>query len=679
MNRSALDLALDQLPVFSTIKPERIVAELNDLLARNRREIDELTRQEGTLTWENFIEPLEEIGDRLNRFFSPIGHLHGVADSEALRGAYNEAIPLLSAYASELAQNDALFSAYTRLHESAGYATYPDARKKVVENALRDFRLGGIALDEDERERFRAITQELAQLTTRFGENVLDATQSWRKDVSSRDALPGLPDSALALARQTAAKAGIDGYRLTLDYPCYMPVMTYCDNRELRQELYAAYVTRASDQGPDAGRYDNSDNIERILALRHELANCLGFDNYAEYSLETKMAPSVHEVVAFLEQLAEQSRPAALRDFAELQSFAKSELGIDPLEAWDVAWCSEKLRQHSFAFSQEELRPYFPVDRVVSGLFETIRRLFDVQVSELDGVDRWHRDVRVYRISDAAGELRGLFYLDLYAREQKRGGAWMDECIIRRVRDRVVQTPVAYLTCNFTPPVDGNTSLLTHDEVLTLFHEFGHGLHHMLTRVDEAAVSGINGVPWDGVELPSQFLENWCWEREALELIAGHFETGERIPDELIERMYAAKNFQAGLQMVRQIEFSLFDIRIHAEYHPGMSVQGLLDDVRARVAVIIPPPFNRFQHGFSHIFAGGYAAGYYSYKWAEVLSADAFSRFESEGVFNRETGLDFLSCILERGGAEDTLELFKRFRGREPEIEPLLRHAGLVS
>ena len=679
MNASDLDLAIEQLPVFSAIKPEFIVTELSSLLERNRREVQALTKTVEPLDWCNFVEPLEEIGDRLSRFFSPIGHLHGVADSDDLRAAYNEAIPLLSAYGSEMAQNDGLFDAFTRLRNSENYASYSVAQKKVIDNALRDFRLGGIALDNDKRERFRAINQELAQLTTRFGENVLDATQAWRKDVPDRETLAGLPDSALALTRQAAMKDSFDGYRLTLDYPCYMPVMTYCDSRELRKELYEAYVTRASDQGPDAGRYDNSENIDRILALRHELANCLGFDNYAEYSLETKMATSVSAVIAFLEQLADESRPAAIRDFAELQSFAANELGMTTVAAWDVAYCSEKLRQHSFAFSQEELRPYFPANRVVAGLFETVHRLFDLDVTELEGIDRWHPDVTVYQIRDAAGDLRGLFYLDLYAREQKRGGAWMDECIVRRVRDQVVQTPVAYLTCNFTPPVDGQASLLTHDEVQTLFHEFGHGLHHMLTRVDEAAVSGINGVPWDGVELPSQFLENWCWEREALDLLAGHVETGAPIPDELIERMHAAKNFQAGLQMVRQIEFSLFDFRLHAEYQPGMSVQGMIDDVRNRVAVLIPPAYNRFQHGFSHIFAGGYAAGYYSYKWAEVLSADAFSRFESEGVFNRETGLDFLDCILERGGAEDTLELFKRFRGREPEIEPLLRHAGLVS
>lgn len=679
MNASALDLAIEQLPVFSAIKPESIVTELSELLDRNRRDVEALTKIVAPLSWENFVQPLEDIGDRLSRYFSPIGHLHGVADSDELRAAYNEAIPLLSAYASEMAQNDGLFDAFTRLRNSDSYAGYSSAQKKVIDNALRDFRLGGIALDPTKRERFRAINQELAQLSTRFGENVLDATQAWRKDIPSRESLAGLPDSALALTRQNAMKDGSDGYRLTLDYPCYMPVMTYCDHRDLRQELYEAYVTRASDQGPHAGRFDNSENIDRILALRHELANCLGFDNYAEYSLETKMAPSVSGVIAFLEQLAEQSRPAAVRDFAELQAFAARELGLERVEAWDVAYCAEKLRQHSFDFSQEELRPYFPANRVVAGLFETIHRLFDVDVTALDGVDRWHPDVTVYQIRDAAGDLRGLFYLDLYARDKKRGGAWMDECIVRRVRDGLVQIPVAYLTCNFTPPVDGQASLLTHEEVQTLFHEFGHGLHHMLTRVDEAAVSGINGVPWDGVELPSQFLENWCWEREALDLIAGHVETGAPIPDELMDRMHAAKNFQAGLQMVRQIEFSLFDFRLHAEYRPGISVQALLDDVRDRVAVIVPPAYNRFQHGFSHIFSGGYAAGYYSYKWAEVLSADAFSRFEIEGVFNRETGLDFLNCILERGGAEDTLELFKRFRGREPEIEPLLRHAGLVS
>ena len=460
---------------------------------------------------------------------------------------------------------------------------------------------------------------------------MLDATQAWHKDVTDPGELSGLPANALALATQNARQHDVQGYRLTLDYPCYMPVMTYCENRALRAEMYEAYVTRASDQGPNAGEFDNTDVIDRILELRQELARVLGFESYAAYSLETKMAPSVGAVLEFLNELAERSRAAAESDYADVCTFAESELDLRDLSAWDVAFASEKLREHAFAFSQEALRAYFPVDRVVAGLFETVRRLFGVEVQPVDGVSRWHPDVRVYRIDDETGALRGLFYLDLYAREHKRGGAWMDECIVRRIADGIVQTPVAYLTCNFTPPVDGAPSLLTHDEVLTLFHEFGHGLHHMLTRVDHAAVSGINGVPWDGVELPSQFLENWCWEREALDVISGHVETGAPIPDDLLERLHAAKNFQSGMQMVRQIEFSLFDFRLHAEYEPGVSVQSLLDEVRARVAVVQPPPFNRFQHGFSHIFAGGYAAGYYSYKWAEVLSADAYSRFEEDG------------------------------------------------
>jgi len=679
MTESELNRAIDRLPNFSAIKPDDIVPQLTTLLARNRKEIDALTRLDDSISWENFVVPLEAIGDRLSRFFSPIGHLHGVADSEDLRAAYNEAIPLLAEYSSEMAQHDGLFDAFGRLRASADYATFTLAKKQVVDNALRDFRLGGIALDSDMRDRFRAINQELAQLTTRFGENVLDATQTWHRDVADVGELAGLPESALSLARQNAENDEVDGYRLTLDFPCYMPVMTYCENGELRRELYDAYVTRASDQGPDAGRFDNSELIDQILALRHELANCLGFDNYAEYSLETKMAPSVDAVIDFLNELAGKSLPAARRDYAELQEFAAAELGIAALSAWDIAFCSERLRQHAFAISQEELRPYFPVEQVVAGLFDTVGRLFDIEVSPVDDVDRWHPDVMVHQIRGTDGALRGLFYLDLFAREQKRGGAWMDECVVRRISEGLVQTPVAYLTCNFTPPVGGKPSLLTHDEVLTLFHEFGHGLHHMLTRVDEAAVSGINGVPWDGVELPSQFLENWCWERSALDLIGGHVETGATIPDELFDRMHAAKNFQSGLQMVRQLEFSLFDFLLHARFEPGISVQAVLDDVRARVAVIHPPAYNRFQHGFSHIFAGGYAAGYYSYKWAEVLSADAFSRFESEGVFNSATGHAFLECILERGGAEDTLELFKRFRGRDPDIEPLLRHAGLVS
>ena len=674
-----LDRVLAQLPRFSSIDPTKIVAELSDLLNNNRQDVTKLIDRDVDVTWGNFIQPLEEIGDRLSQFWSPIGHLHGVADSDALRTAYNEAVAKLSEYSSELAQSDGLAAAFRRLRDSAGFARLSIAQKRVVDNALRDFKLGGIELNEKKRERFRAINQELAKLTTKFSENVLDATQAWTKNIDELTELSGLPESALALARHGATSNGKSGYTLTLDFPCYMPVMSYCDNRELRREMYEAYVTRASEQGPDVGRFDNSKNIDEILALRQELANLLDYENYAQYSLATKMAPTTDSVIEFLENLATHSLPAAQRDQQELSEFAVATVGLDQLEPWDVAYCAEKLQEDAYSFSQEELRPYFPVDRVLAGLFTTVGRLFEISVEAVASVDTWNRDVMVYQIRDNNRRLRGAFYLDIYAREHKRGGAWMDECIVRRVDDGDIQSPVAYLTCNFTPPVDGNQCLLTHNEVLTLFHEFGHGLHHMLTLVDYASVSGINGVPWDGVELPSQFLENWAWERSALDVISGHFESGEPIPNELFERMHAARNFHAGMQMVRQLEFALFDFKIHLNVDPDISVQTILDEVRALVTVLKPYPNNRFQHGFSHIFAGGYAAGYYSYKWAEVLSADAFSRFEDEGVFNPDTGKAFREHILEQGGSEDTMILFERFRGRPPEIEPLLKKAGLAT
>lgn len=669
--------ALRRLPNFSAIRPAEIVADLARLLERNRHEIDTLLGAGGDATWASFVTPFEDIGDRLNRAWSPIGHLHSVADNESLRVAYNDAVPMLSHYGTDLAHNDALFAVFRQLRSGDHFDSLSSAQQMVIENALRDFRLGGIDLNADRRDQFRAINAELAQLSTRFEENVLDATAAWIKEIDDLADLAGLPDGTLALTRQNAAKRARQGYVLTLDFPCYLPVMTYCDNREIRHEMYDAYSTRASDQGPHAGRYDNSDTIDRILALRYELARLIGFANYAEYSLVTKMAVSTDAVIAFLDDLAVRSLPAAQRELAQLTQFAQDEVGLNVVEAWDLAYYSEKLRQKTFAISAEALRPYFPVDGVIVGLFDTVNRLFGIKVEPMEDIDRWHPDVNVYQVRDASGSLRGIFYLDLYAREHKRGGAWMDECIVRRVRAGIVQTPAAYLTCNFTPPLDGAPTLLTHDEVTTLFHEFGHGLHHMLTQVDYAAVSGINGVPWDGVELPSQFLENFCWERVALDTISGHFESGEPIPDELLKRMHAAKSFQAGMQMVRQIELALFDMCLYADYAPTISVQAVLDGVRDRVAVVKPPPYNRFQHSFSHIFAGGYAAGYYSYKWAEVLSADAFSRFEEEGIFNSDTGRSFLECILERGGSEDMMVLFERFRGRGPRIDALLRHAGL--
>jgi oligopeptidase A len=556
-----------------------------------------------------------------------------------------------------------------------------EAQRKVLENALRDFHLSGVDLPADKKARFKAISQELSQLTSKYSENVLDANNAWSKNIDDPAALSGLPQSALDLARQTAQQREQDGWLLTLDYPSYFPVMTYADDAALRREVYEAYQTRASDQGPQAGQYDNGENMQRILALRHEQAQLLGFANYAECSLAKKMARSAEEVLHFLRDLAAKSKPQAERELAELRSFAGEHYGVAQLEPWDIAYYSEKLRQHRYSITQEEIKPYFPENRVVPGMFEVVGKLYGISFHEIDGIDTWHPDVKFYEIRDHDGSLRGQFYFDLYARQNKRGGAWMGDCQSRMVTRTVEQIPVAYMTCNFTPPVGDKPALLTHDEVETLFHEFGHGLHHMLTRVDYVAVSGINGVAWDAVELPSQFLENFCWEREALDLFAAHYQTGEKIPEELYQRMLAAKNFQSGMMMVRQLEFALFDFRMHLEYDPdrGARIYEILDEVREEVAVIKPPQWNRFAHAFSHIFAGGYAAGYYSYKWAEVLSADAFSLFEENGVFDQATGQSFLHNILEMGGARDAMELFVAFRGREPKIDALLRHSGIAA
>ncbi|MCU7893353.1 MAG: M3 family metallopeptidase, partial [Candidatus Thiodiazotropha sp. (ex Ustalcina ferruginea)] len=524
----------------------------------------------------------------------------------------------------------------------------------------------------------KEISQELSRLTTKFEENLLDATHAWSKLISDQAALQGLPESALALTKQTAAQRDQTGWLLTLDFPSYLPVMTYADDRQLRQEVYQAFATRASDQGPDAGQWDNGEGMEQLLKLRHEQAQLLGFTNYAERSLARKMATTTDQVMTF--HLAERSHTQAEQELKELQIFAETGFGIKDLQAWDIGYYSEKLRQQRHNISQEELKPYFPETRVVPGMFAVVERLYGIHIKEVSGVDSWHPDVRFFEIHDKEQHLRGQFYLDLYARPKKRGGAWMDECASRFFTDIIDQLPVAYLTCNFSPPVDGKPALFTHDEVQTLFHEFGHGLHHLLTKVDYPAVSGINGVAWDAVELPSQFMENWCWEKEALALISGHVDSGEPIPDELYQRMYAARNFQSAMQMVRQLEFSLFDFRIHREYDPekGGRIYDILKQVRQQVSVIRPPTWNRFAHGFSHIFAGGYAAGYYSYKWAEVLSADAFSLFEERGIFNPDTGQAFLQEVLEQGGSRDAMELFIAFRGREPEIEPLLRHCGIM-
>ncbi len=669
------------LPQFSKIKPEHIEPAIDYLLQENRQQIDKLVKNRKDISWDNTIHALEELDDQLNRAWSPASHLHAVADNEALRKAYNHCIEKLSEYASDMGQNEDLYDAYKSVADSEELKTLSVAQQKIIENALRDFRLSGIELDKKSRKKFKALQMQLSRLQTRFEENLLDATHAWKKHVTNVSHLDGLPESALALADQMAKREGLDGWVLTLDFPSYMPVMQYATDRELRKELYTAYVTRASDNGPNKGQWDNSEIMHEIMAARHQLALLLGYETFAHYSLAKKMARDPAEVLDFLKDLAARSRERALEEYAELESFAREKHRANKLAAWDITYYSEKLKQHKFKLSQEELRPYFPLPSVLNGLFSIVNRLYDLTILPRNNVDTWHPDVQFFDIYDADNTLRGSFYLDLYARPHKRGGAWMDECVVRKKTRDGVQSPVAYLTCNFTPPIGNDPALLTHEEVTTLFHEFGHGLHHMLTRVDYPAVAGINGVPWDAVELPSQFMENWCWEKDSLDLIGRHYKTGEKINDDLFNRLYSSKTFHAGMQMVRQLEFALFDFRLHLEYTGlhSVDIQSLIDQVRKDVAVVIPPKFNRFQHSFSHIFAGGYAAGYYSYKWAEVLSADAFSSFEETGIFNKETGRSFLKTILEQGGSRDPMDLFIEFRGREPSIDALLRHSGIAA
>ncbi len=670
-----------ELPQFSKILPEHVEPAIDQLLTDARAVIDNQLQHGAPYNWENLIEPIEAAEDRLNRAWSPVSHMNSVVNSDAMREAYNACLGKLSEYATETGQNRALYEAYLAIQKGPEFSTLDRAQQKIINNALRDFHLSGVDLPAAKQTRFKEINQQLSKLASEFEENLLDATNAWHKHIIHSDDLAGLPESALAQAKQAAEANGKDGWLINLQFPSYLAIMTYADNRDLRREHYEAYSTRASDQGPHADRWDNSEIMERILALRHEKAQLLGFNNYAEYSLATKMAKSTADVVKFLEDLADKSWHQARQDYFELQEFAANEYGEHDLQAWDIGYYSEKMRQHFYQLSQEQVKAYFPTTRVIPGLFMIVEKLYGLQISEIDDFDTWHSDVRFYQILDRDGQLRGRFYLDLYARVKKRGGAWMDDCVCRRKTAAGLQTPVAYLTCNFTPPTGNDPALLTHDEVQTLFHEFGHGLHHMLTQIDHIGVSGINGVEWDAVELPSQFMENWCWDKEALSLISGHYQTGEVLPDALFEKMLAAKNFQAGMLMVRQLEFSLFDFKIHQNYDPahGGRIYPTLQQIREQVAVVKVPEFNRFAHSFSHIFAGGYAAGYYSYKWAEVLSADAFSLFEENGIFDRATGEKFLHNILEQGGSADAMTLFKSFRGREPSIDALLRHNGIAA
>jgi oligopeptidase A len=668
------------LPRFTAIEPQHAEAAIDITLDYNRQQIKQILGTGDPHTWDNLAAPLEALGERLSRCWSPISHMNAVINSEGLRAAYNACLPRISAYSTEIGQNNDLFQAYTALAESEHYSQLDLAQRKLIDNTLRDFHLSGIALTDKDKHRYKDIMQQLSALQAKFEENLLDATNAWTLAISDEGQLTGLPDSARAMARQAAERKGIDGWLLTLDIPSYLAVSTYADDRALREQIYTAYVTRASDEGPHAGQWDNTQNMEQILALRHELAQLLGFANYAERSLATKMASDTHQVIDFLNDLATRSLPMARQELDELKDYARAQHDLDELQAWDVAYYSEKLRQKKFAISQEQLKPYFPEPRVIDGLFAVVERLYGLNIHERRDVEVWHEDVRFFEIHDRDNKLRGQFYLDLYARSNKRGGAWMDECIIRQRNASGAQTPVAYLTCNFSPPIGSNPALFSHNEVITLFHEFGHGLHHMLTQIDYPGVSGINGVAWDAVELPSQFMENWCWEKEALNLFSGHYQSGEILPDDMFKKLLAAKNFQSGMHMLRQIEFALFDFRLHAEYDPtqGPRIQQTLDEVRQKIAVIQPPSFNRFTHSFAHIFSGGYAAGYYSYKWAEVLSSDAFSLFEERGIFDRDTGMRFMTAILEQGGSREAMELFIEFRGREPQIDALLRHSGIT-
>ncbi len=672
-------LNIQDLPDYKQIKPEHIEPALDHLLKEGRALTEKLLAENTQYSWDNLIHPLEELDNEMERMWSPISHMNGVVNTPELRDAYSACLPKLSEYSTEMGQNKTLFAALQQIQDQQDALGLDSAQRKSLEDSLKGFRLSGVDLADDKKQRYAEISKELATLTSTYSDNVLDANNAWTKEISQVEALEGLPETAIEQAAEAAKQRDLSGWLLTLDFPSYYAVMTYANDSELRAEVYRAYSTRASDQGDPA--FDNSENMGRILQLRQEKAQLLGFDSYADLSLDTKMAESPEQVIGFLDELAEKSLPFAKKEFIELKEFAKKELGLDELNAWDVGYASEKLKQQRYAISDEDLKPYFPVDKVLEGLFELVQKLYKVTIKANTAVSSWHDDVRFYEIYDDKQQLKARFYLDLYARQHKRGGAWMADFCSRFKTHDGVQTPVAFMTCNSAPPAGGKPALFTHDEVITLFHEFGHGLHHMMTQVDYLDISGISGVEWDAVELPSQFMENWCWQRESLNMFAKHFESGENIPDELFDKMQAARHFQSAMGMVRQLEFSIFDMRIYqdASINSAEQIQAVLDKTREHIAVVVPPAFNRFQHGFSHIFAGGYSAGYYSYKWAEVLSADAFARFEEEGLFNQQVGEDFLKEILEVGGSRPAIESFKAFRGREPSVDALLKHSGLAA
>ncbi len=703
------------LPRFAEIKPEHVAPAIEQLLDENRALIARLLADDAPPKWESFVLPMEDANERLSRAWGPVGHLNAVMNSPELREAYNATLPKITQYYAELGQNLALFGKFKALRNSPEFAGLSAARKRIIENELRDFRLGGAELPEDKKARYLEIQERLAELSSRFSDNLLDATNDYTLVIENKDELSGLPEDVLQAAQEAAIAAGKTGWLFTLKAPSYGPVMQYADNRALREKMYRASGTRASEFGK--AEWDNTALMDEIVRLRGEEAGLLGFANFGELSLATKMAESPQQVAGFMRELAKRARPFAEKDMAELRGFARAELGLQELQSWDVGYASEKLREKRYAFSEQEVKQYFPEDAVLPGMFRLVETLYGLQI-RASVAPVWHHDVRFFDIRDAQGRLVGQFYLDLYARNSKRGGAWMDDVITRRRLATGIQTPVAYLNCNFSAPVGGKPAVFTHDEVITLFHEFGHGLHHLLTEVEDLAVSGINGVEWDAVELPSQFMENFCWEWDVLHGMTRHVATasseqgpaqrdgsvresvaapqtgstghpdangggacdGEKLPRALFDKMLAAKNFQSGLQTLRQIEFALFDMLMHSNFEAGgnKSILQLLDEVRAEVAVLIPPAFHRFPHSFSHIFSGGYAAGYYSYKWAEVLSADAYSLFEENGVLNPDVGARFRAEILAMGGSRGAMDSFSAFRGREPNIDALLRHNGLL-
>ena len=672
------------LPRFDAILPSHVQPAITELLSDNRRRIDRLADDATPATWTAFAGPLTDGIEQLSRAWGIVGHLHSVNDIPEWREAYNQMLPEVSRFYAELGQNLKLFAKYKAIREGAEYATLSPARRKIIDNEVRDFRLSGAELPEDRKPRFQVIQEELASLSAKFSENLLDATNAFAEIVTDEKELAGLPADVIQAAREAAEKDGKEGWKFTLHMPSYWPVLQFADSRRLRAVLYRASATRASEFGPD--KLDNTPLIQRILELRREEAQMLGYRNYADVSLVPKMAESVTQVLGFLRDLAAKAKPFAEKDVAELREFARRELGLETLEPWDMGYVSEKLRQARYAFSEQEVKPYFTEPKVLAGLFHVVESLYGVRIAP-DSAPVWHEDVRFFRIENPAGELVGQFYLDPYARETKRGGAWMDEAITRRRVATGIQTPVAYLNCNFPRPVgekDGKTlpATFSHGDVETLFHEAGHGLHHLLTRVEELGVSGIHGVEWDAVELPSQFMENYCWEWDVLQQMSGHVDTGEPLPRELFDKMLAARNFQSGMLTLRQIEFSLFDMLLHSDFDPAgsRSVLDLLDTVRQEVAVTFPPEWNRFPNSFSHIFAGGYAAGYYSYKWAEVLSADSYAAFEEAGnPFDPVVGKRFLDEIIAAGGARPALENFRAFRGRDPQVDALLRHSGMIA